>query len=710
MATLLAPIVLDPAAAGTVPPSDVEAVGGNPLLGEWRTPDGVPPFDRIRPEHYEPAFDAGIAEARQNIERIASSRARPTFANTLEALETAAPLLTRTQGVFFTVAAADATPEIQKVRAAVVPKLTRLESDIYQDQRLFRRVDRLYRTRDRLRLSPEQARLLEVVHRRFLRAGARLGAAERARLAEIDQALARLSVQFSQNLLADQKGSDLYLTEAEMAGVPEALRASARAAAAAAGRPGLFLIPSTRPAVEPFLTFATNRAAREKVFRAFNMRGDNGNAHDNNAIVTEMLALRAERARLLGYPSFAHFQLDNAMAGRPEAAMDLLRQVFEPALVRVREEEAELLRLAARDGLNRIEPWDWRFYAEKVRQQRFALDEASLKEFLPLEGMVAAMFDVTARLWGLSVHPRPDVPVYAPGVRVWEIRERDGSRIGLFYADWFARDTKQPGAWMNSIRVQSFLRGETPIVVNNCNYTPPPPGGRATISVDDLRTLFHEWGHALHGLLSRVRYPSLSGTAVYTDFVELPAQIMEHWAQEPSVLRVHARNADGAPIPEAMLEALARARTFNQGFLTVQQLSSAILDLELHALPQLPEGFSVRAWEAERLQALGVPAAVGMRHRLAHFSHLFGGGYAAKYYSYTWSEAMDADGFDAFRETGDVFNQEVAARFRREVLEVGNSREPAESYRAFRGRMPTAEALLRNRGLAPGGARSAAAD
>ena len=703
MATLLAPapILLDPAAASGAPASDVEAIGGNPLLGAWRTPDGVPPFDLIRAEHYEPAFDAAIAEARANIEAIARQRARPTFENTIAAMQKATPLLDRTQGAFFTVASADATPEIQAVRAAVTPKLTRLSSDTYLDPRLFRRVDTLYRNRARLKLTPEQDRLLEVMHRAFVRAGAALTESERARVAEIDQQLSRLQVQFSQNLLADQKASDIFLTEAEVAGLTPAMKASAAAAARAAGRPGMFLIPSTRPAVEPFLTLATNRAAREKVFHAFNMRGDNDNAQNNNAIIADMLRLRAERARILGFESFAHFQLDASMAGTPEAAMGLLRQVFDPALARAREEEADLLKLAAKDGINRIEPWDWRFYAEQVRQARFDLDETKLKEYLPLEGMVAAMIETTNRLWGLTFHDRPDVPVYAQGVRVWEIRDRDGSPIGLFYADWFARDTKQPGAWMNSIRVQSGLLGTSPIVVNNCNYTPPPPGGRATISVDDLRTLFHEWGHALHGLLSRVRYPSLSGTAVYTDFVELPSQIMEHWAMEPAILRAHARNAAGEPMPEEMLQALLRARTFNQGFLTVQQLSSAILDMELHLKPEIPAGFTPGAWEAERLAALGVPSAVGMRHRLAHFSHLFGGGYPAKYYSYTWSEAMDADGFDAFKETGDIFHPEVAARFRREVLEVGNTRDPAESYKAFRGRMPTADALLRNRGLAP---------
>lgn len=689
------------ARADAAPAPAAEPAAANPLLGAWTTPDGVPPYHLIRPDHYEPAFDAGIAEARANYERIATSRARPTFANTIEAMERADPLLTRTQATFFTVANADGTPEMQAIRSAISPKLTKLNSDIFQDPRLFARVDRIFRERDRLKLTAEQKRLVEVVHRNFVRAGAALSPEARARVAEIDQQISKRTVQFGQNLVAEQRAGDLFLTEAEMAGIPADARAAAAALAAKAGQPGRFLITSTRSAVEPFLTHATNRAARERVFKTFNMRGDNGNAADNNALIREIVQLRAERAKLLGFDSFADFQLDASMAGTPRAANELLQAVFQPALVKAREEEAKLLEIAARDGLNRIEPWDWRFYAERVRQAEFNLDETMLQAYLPLDGMVAALMETVNRLWGIRFVERPDVPVYADGVKVWEIQEADGRRIGLFYADWFTRPTKQPGAWMNSIRVQSDLLGDMPIVVNNCNYTPPPPGGRATISVDDLRTLFHEFGHALHGLKSRVRYPTLSGTAVYTDFVELPAQILEHWAVEPEILRRHARNAAGEPIPEPLLQAFLKSRAFNQGFLTVQQLSSAVLDMELHQKPGVPDDFDPRAWEAERLVALGVPASVGMRHRLAHFSHLFAGGYAAKYYSYTWSEAMDADGFEAFKETGDVFDPATAQRFRREVLEVGNTREPRDSYIAFRGRLPTADALLRNRGLAP---------
>jgi len=676
----------------------VAIASANPLTARWTTPGEVPPYNLIRPEHYEPAFDAALAEARRDIAAIASNKAKPTFQNTIEAMERSGQTLGRVSSTFFNVASANATPDIQKIEAAVSPKLIRFSDEIYLDPTLFARVDALWNQRDRLKLTPEQARLLDVTHKRFVRAGAALAPDARARVAAINEELSDLSVKFGQNLLADQKASDVLLTEAEVAGLSDAQKASAAAAAKASGKTG-YLVPSTRSVVEPFLTAATNRAAREKIFRAFNERGDNGNANDNNALIARTLELRAERAALMGAKSHAHYVLDDSMAKTPEAAMDLLMQVYRPALAKAKEEEQALLQVAKADGLTRIEPWDWRFYSEKVRQQRFNLDEAALKQYFPLDGMVAALMETTNRLYGITFHPRSDIPVYADGVKVWEVREADGRKVGLFYADWFARDTKRPGAWMNSLRDQSELLGETAVVVNNTNFTPPAPGERALISLDDAETLFHEFGHALHGLFSKVRYPSLSGTAVTRDFVEFPSQVHEHWIAEPEILRRHAKNAAGEPIPEAMLASLLKARTFNQGFLTVQQLSSAILDMQLHAMPKPPAGFDADKWEREQLVALGVPSAIGMRHRLPHFSHIFDGGYSAGYYAYTWAEVMDADGFQAFKEAGNVFDPTLAAKLRREVLERGNSRDPAASYVAFRGRMPNADALLRNRGL-----------
>ena len=600
---------------------------------------------------------------------------------------------------FFTVASADATPANQAVQKAIAPKLARLSNETLLDQALFQRVDTLFNKRAELGLNPEQARLLEQTHKRFVRAGAALSEDARTRVAAINEEMANLGVQFGQKLLADQKANDVFLSAAEVEGLPADQVGAAAAAAEAAGQAGQYLFPATRSAAEPFLTAAPNRDAREKIWRAFSFRGDNANENNTSTEIKRLVELRIERAKLMGAANHADFVLSDAMAKTPAAAMDLLMAVYTPALERAKEELADIQALAAKDGITDVQPWDWRYYAEQVRSERFALNEAQVKQYMPMDGMVAAMFETTQKLFGLTVHERKDIPVYADGVRVFEIREADGSKVGLFYADWFARPTKRPGAWMNSIRVPNGLLGESPIVVNNQNITPPAAGERALISLDEARTLFHEFGHGLHGLLSKAHYPSLSGTAVARDFVEFPSQVYEHWITEPTILQAHARNAAGEPMPTAMLESLLKAQTFNQGFSTVQQLSSAILDMRLHQLGELPADFDAGKWEAAQLRALGVPEQIGMRHRLPHFSHIFDGGYSASYYAYTWAEAMDADGFDAFKETGNVFDPTLAAKLRREVYEVGNTRDPAESYTAFRGRMPSADALLRNRGL-----------
>lgn len=671
----------------------------NPLIGAWNTPDGVPPYDRIKPEHYEPAFDLAISAAREQNQRIANDPAAPTFENTIEAMERSGRELSRVASTFFTVASADATTANQAVQKAIAPKLARLSNETMLNQALFQRVDALYSKRAELGLNAEQARLLEQTHKRFVRAGAALSADARTRVAAINEEMANLGVQFGQKLLADQKANDVFLSAAEVEGLPADQTSAAAAAATAAGQAGQYLFPATRSAAEPFLTAAPNRAAREKIWRAFSFRGDNANANNTSAEIKRLVELRIERAKLMGAATHADFVLSDAMAKTPAAAMDLLMGVYTPALVRANEELADIQALAAKDGITDVQPWDWRYYAEQVRSQRFALDEAQVKQYMPLDGIVEAMFETTQKLFGLTAHERTDIPVYADGVRVFEIREADGRKVGLFYADWFARPTKRPGAWMNSIRVPNGLLGETPIVVNNQNITPPAAGERALISLDEAQTLFHEFGHGLHGMLSKAYFPSLSGTAVARDFVEFPSQVYEHWITEPTILQAHARNAAGEPMPKAMLESLLNAQTFNQGFSTIQQLSSAILDMRLHQLTELPADFDAGKWETEQLRELGVPEQIGMRHRLPHFSHIFDGGYSASYYAYTWAEAMDADGFDAFKEAGNVFDPELAAKLRREVYEVGNTRDPAESYKAFRGRMPSADALLRNRGL-----------
>ena len=671
----------------------------NPLLGDWITdPQGVPPYGMIKAADYQPALDSALAEARRELSAITRVRSAPTFANTIEALERTGLRYQAISAAFFNVASADATPEIQAAEEPISAMLTDFSNAMMLDPALFARVDAVYRQRASLDLSPEQTRLLEETHRRFVRAGAALAPEQRERVAQINAEMSKLGVAFGQKLLADQKASSVILTEAEMAGIPAGAKAAAAKAAEDAGRQG-YLITATRSAVEPFLTTATNRAARKKVFKAFDNRGANANDNNTAAIIRRMLELRIERAQLMGAKTHADFVLEDSMAKTPDGAMDLLMQIYAPARERARQEQAALEKLAAADGVTKLEAWDWRFYAEKERARRYNLDEAQLKQYFPLDGMVAALMETTGRLYGIKFVERPDLPVYAPGVKAWEVREADGTVVGLFFADWFARPTKRPGAWMNSLRDQSALLGYKAVVVNNCNFTSPAPGERATISLDDADTLFHEFGHALHGLFSQVRYPSLSGTAVSRDFVELPSQIHEHWISEPSILRAHAKNAAGEPIPEAMLASLLEARTFNQGFVTVQQISSAILDMRLHQMTSVPADFDAVAWEKAQLTALGVLEAVRMRHRLPHFSHIFDGGYSAGYYAYSWAEAMDADGFEAFKESGDLFNPVLAAKLRREVLARGNTRDPAESYIAFRGRLPNADALLENRGL-----------
>ncbi|MBK0010796.1 M3 family metallopeptidase [Stenotrophomonas sp. S41] len=685
--------------AAQAPTQSAHALSTNPLIGPWSTPEGTPPYDRIRPEHYEPAFDEAIAEARAQSTAIADDKAAPTFENTIEAMERSGRQLARVSSTFFTVASADATPANQAIQKNIAPKLARLSNETLLNQKLFKRVDSVFQASASLGLDPEQLRLVEETHARFVRAGAALSPEARARVAAINEQLAKLGVEFGQKLLADQKANDVWLTAEEVKGLPADQASAARAAATAAGKQGAYLFPATRSAAEPFLTSSPNRQAREKIWRAFTYRGDNDNGNNTGAVITQLVTLRAERAKLMGATSHADFVLADSMAKTTDAANDLLMAVYRPALSRAKEELADIQSLATRDGITQVEPWDWRFYAEKIRSERFSLDEAEVRQYMPLDGMVDALFETTRKLFGLTAVERHDIAPYAPGVRVFEIREADGSKLGLFYADWYARPTKRPGAWMNSIRVPNTLLGDAPIVVNNQNIPSPADGQRTLISLDEAQTLFHEFGHGLHGLLSTARYPSLSGTAVSRDFVEFPSQVYEHWITDPSILRAHARNAAGDPMPEDMLQALLKAQTFNQGYQTVQQLSSAILDMRLHSLPELPANFDASAWEAEQLRELGVPSEVGMRHRLSHFSHLFDGGYSASYYAYTWAEAMDADGFDAFVESGNVFDPNLARKLREEVLERGNTRDPAESYIKFRGRLPTADALLRNRGL-----------
>jgi peptidyl-dipeptidase Dcp len=674
----------------------------NPLFEDWNTPFGVPPFDRIEPAHFPPAFERGMDEELADVAAITGSSEPPDFANTIEALERSGQLLNRVADLFHNLNSSATTKAIDALARDYAPKFAAHRSRINLDPALFARIDALYRRRGTLGLAPDQLRLLERHHLRFVRAGALLGAAEKARMAEITARMATLHTHFGQNVLHDEDEWRLVLDAADLAGLPDFAREAAASAAAERGLDGKYVITLSRSSVEPFLTFSDRRDLRETAYRAWTARGEHSGEHDNAPLIAELLTLRQEQAKLLGYGSYAAYRLDDTMAKNPDAAEHLLDQVWTPAKQRAAAERAELAAAANAGGLNEpIAPWDWRYYAEKVRAARYDFDESAVKPYFVLDNMVAALFDTAGRLFGLRFVPRPDCPVYHPDVRAYEVRGEGGQAIGLFLHDNFARSGKRSGAWMSSYRDQETLDGEVlPIVVNNNNFS---KGNPTLLSFDDARTLFHEFGHALHGLLSRVRYRSQSGTAVLRDFVEFPSQIMEHWVQAPEVLRRFARHyRTGEPLPEALLDKLLAARNFNQGFATVEYTACAMLDLELHARAAASASgapLDIAQVERDFLARVGMPAEIGLRHRPTHFQHLFdGAGYAAGYYAYMWAEVLDADGFAAFAEQGDVFDPSLAAKLKT-IYSAGDTRDPMALYREFRGREPAIDALLAQRGL-----------
>jgi peptidyl-dipeptidase Dcp len=674
----------------------------NPLREPFATPYGAPPFADIRPEHFKPAFTDAMAEQMAAIEAIAGEAAAPSFANTIVPLERSGLALDGIGSIFSALTGADTSDALEAIEREMAPLLARHASAIWLHEGLFRRVAALHDRRDAAGLGPEERRVLERTHTLFVRAGARLDVAGKRRLAEISERLATLGTLFSQNVLADEKAWMLVLAPDDLAGLPGWLVAAAAQAAADRGLGGKHVVTLARSSIEPFLEYSTRRDLREKAFLAWSRRGEGGGATDNRAVMAEMVALRGERARLLGYDSYADFRLDDTMAKTPAAALGLLATVWQAGRARAAGEAEELQALIAAEGGNfRLAAWDWRHYAEKLRRRRFAFDGAELKPYLRLEAIIAAAFDTASRLFGLAFEEVHDVPVYHPDVRAWRVSE-GGHLAGIFLGDYFARPSKRSGAWMSALRDQQRLTGDIrPIVINVMNFAKPPPGEPALLSFDDARTLFHEFGHALHGLLSDVTYPLIAGTNVARDFVELPSQLFEHWLERPEVLRRFARHAEtGAPMPEALLAKVIAARTFNQGFHTVEYTASALVDMDLHLLAA-ERAVDVVAFERGVLERIGMPAAIAMRHRTPHFAHIFSGdGYAAGYYSYLWSEVLDADAFGAFEEAGDVFDAATARRLRDFIYAAGNRRDPAEAYRAFRGRDPDPKALLRKRGLA----------
>jgi peptidyl-dipeptidase Dcp len=687
------------------------AVPANPLLEAWTGPFGAPPFDRLRPEHFMPAFESAIDRKRTRVAAIAADAEPASFANTVEALERSGRELDRVASVFFNLAGADSNDALEAIERDMAPILSRLSSEIFLDPALFRRIDALHSTLEGLGLTPEQARVLRLYHIAFLRNGAGLDAPDKARLAEIDERLATLGAQFGQNVLADEKAYVLPLqTAGDLAALSASLLAAAAETAAQRGSAGSHAITLSRSSIEPFLQFSARRDLREKAFRAWTARGENDGATDNRGIAAETVRLRAERAKILGFSSYAHFRLDDTMAKTPEAALGLLRSVWTPARAQALREQEALQAMIAQEGGNfQLAPWDWRYYAEKRRKALFDLDESETKPYLQLDTMIEAAFYVAQRLFGLRFQERTDIHLYHPDARCWTVTDAGGKEIALFIGDYFARPSKHSGAWMSAFRDQEKLDGAvSPIVVNVMNFAKAAAGEASLLSFDDARTLFHEFGHGLHGMLSDVTYPFISGTSVARDFVEFPSQLYEHWLERPEILRrfaVHYRT--GEPMPEELLQRLLVARRFNQGFATVEFTASALVDLDLH-LQADPQAIDVVAFEKKELEKLGMPEAITMRHRPPHFQHIFAGsGYSAGYYSYLWSEILDSDGFEAFEEAGDIFAPELAARLRDYVYAAGNSRPPEAAYAGFRGRAPLPGALLRKRGLAEAGSGGA---
>lgn len=674
------------------------------MLAPWKGPfGGVPPFDRVKVSELKDALETAMQEKLAEIEAIANEKAPVNFENTLGALEKAGATLRRVETLFDVFASTMSTPEVQAVEREITPKQAELADKITQNAKLFQRIEAVYESKDKDKWTPEQRRLAWLYHTNFVRAGARLGDAEKKRLSALNQELAQLFTRFSQNLLADETDQWLVIDkESDLAGLPASEKESAAAAAAEKKLAGKWVIANTRSAVVPFLTFADNRALREKAWRMFVNRGDGGGKTDNNAIIAKILAFRAERAKLLGYQTHAHWTLENTMAKTPERAVELMEAVWKPAIARVRDEVRDMQAIADKEGAKlTIEPWDYRYYAEKVRKAKFDLDQNEVKPYLQLDRLREGMFWVAGKLFGFSFSPVDKLPLHHPDVKVWEVKDQGGKHIGLWYFDPFARDGKRSGAWMSAYRAQERQVADIPTIVsNNSNFIKgSKPNEPVLINWDDGRTLLHEFGHALHGLSSRVTYRSLSGTDVATDYVEFPSQLLEHWMMTREFLDKFALHYQtGKPIPPELVAKIERGATFNSGFATTELLASALVDMKLHLAGSAT--IDPRAFEKETLAALKMPKEIVMRHRTPHFGHVFSGdGYAAGYYSYLWSDVLNADAYAAFTEAGGPYDPAVAKRLTDHVLSVGNTVDPAEAYRAFRGRDAKIDALMEKRGF-----------
>lgn len=675
----------------------------NPFFSEFPNKYGIPPFEDIRAEDYLPAFREGIRQQQAEFNAIATNKGPISFENTIEALELSGELLNSVSAVFFNLYSAETNETMGLIANQISPLLTEHSDNLYLNENIFNRVRILYKVRHELGLTKEQNRVLEKYYKNFIRSGAALSEDNKAKLREINKELSMAQLTFGQNLLAENNANFRVVTDkSELVGLPAGVIQAAAEAARAAGKPGQWIFTNSRNSFTPVLQYSENRQLRKDVLLNWSNRGDNNNKHDNKEVVARILTLRLQRANLLGFETSADFILDNTMAKTSERVYAFLKSVWEPSLAKAKEERAELQKLMDAEGRGeKLEPWDWWFYAEKLRKERYDLDEELVRPYFKMENVRQGSFDLANKLWGLQFEQLKDHPRYHPDMDAFKVTDADGSYIGILITDYFPRPGKRSGAWMSSFLEQHYRDGKNirPVIVNIGNFSKPTADKPALLSMDEVETLFHELGHGLHGLLSQTRYLSLSGTSVVRDFVELPAQIMEHWCFEPQLMRRYARHYQtGEPMPQELIDKIQRSRTFNQGFRMTEHLSAAILDMDYHTLKST-ENLDVNAFEKASLENMGMIPEIFVRFRSTNFSHIFNGGYAAGYYSYSWAMVLDSDAFQAFEETGDIFNKQVADSFRRYILETGDTEDAMQLYLRFRGKEPNPKYLLKNLGL-----------
>ena len=669
----------------------------NPFLSEFQTEHGVPPFDKIKLEHYEPAFLKGIEEQNANIDAIVNNSEAPTFENVSVALDNSAPILDRVSAIFYNMTDAEKTPGLNELSIKIAPTLSEHSDNISLNQELFKKVNAVYQQKESLKLTTEQERLLEETYKDFVRSGANLSPEKQARLREINKQLSTLGLTFSDNILNENNAFKLYIDkEEDLAGLPEWFRQSAAEEAKADGQEGKWLFTLGNASRLPFLQYSENRPLREQIYKAYINRGNNNDKNDNKKIITDIVSLRLEKAQLLGFDCYSNFVLDNTMAKNSATVMDFLNNLWSYSLPKAKAEAADLQKIMDKEGKGeKLEAWDWWYYTEKLRKEKYNLEEDEIKPYFKLENVREGAFAVANKLYGITLTKLDGIPVYHPDVEVFEVKDADGSHMGIFYVDYFPRPGKSGGAWMSNYREQ---KGDIrPLVCNVCSFTKPVGDTPSLLTIDEVETLFHEFGHALHGLLTKCNYKGISGTNVVRDFVELPSQINEHWATEPEVLKMYAKHYQtGETIPDRLIEKILNQKTFNQGFMTTELLAAAILDMNLHNLTDT-KNLDVLAYEKEVMDQLNLIPEIAPRYRTTYFNHIIGG-YAAGYYSYLWANVLDNDAFEAFKEHG-IFDKKTADLFRYNVLEKGNSEDPMTLYKNFRGTEPQLEPMLKNRGM-----------